>query len=210
MTMVLGQTEHSFTTNIIVVWWLWWVFILSRLLVFLLFAYGLCMCATGIVLCTIYANNHLLFLKNVAALPVLCALKQCMVKDRTHARHVMFISCRGTVSKNNTRMCNNVLKNKPLTLIIYILISVHYTYFVNKLQIKHLFFKSPNILSHLHLDRPIRGLDLYMPRCEAHQYLWPLTLPCIWPFHNKKCLTKDKSLYCFMWIREQNGFHIFL
>ncbi len=76
-----------------------------------------------------------------------------------------------------TRMCHNELKNKPLTLIIYILITVCTIYFVNKLQIKHLFFKSHNILSHLHLERSIRRLDLYMPRCEAHQYLWPLTLP---------------------------------
>ncbi len=30
------------------------------------------MCATGIVLSTIYANNHLLFLRNVTVLPVLC------------------------------------------------------------------------------------------------------------------------------------------
>ncbi len=97
------------------------------------------MCATGIVLCTIYVNNYLLFLRNVAGLPVLCALKQCMVIDRTHARHVMFISCRGTVSKYDTRMCNNMLKNKPLTLIIYILIIVCTIYFVNKLQIKHVF-----------------------------------------------------------------------
>ncbi len=43
---------------------------LSRLYL-LLFSYGLCMCATGIVLSTIYANNHLLFLRNVTVLPVL-------------------------------------------------------------------------------------------------------------------------------------------
>ncbi len=56
-----GQTEHSFT-NTIVVWWLVIIILSSHMLVFLLFACGLCMCATGIVLCTIYANNHLLFL----------------------------------------------------------------------------------------------------------------------------------------------------
>lgn len=98
-------------------------------------------CVLLVVLCTIYANNNLLFLRNVAALLVLFALKQCMVKDRTHARHVKFIRCRGTVSKNDTRMCNNVLKNKPLTLIIYILMIV-YTIYLNKLRFFFFFFTS--------------------------------------------------------------------